>query len=86
MDYTKTKMGWIDVNDSLPEENETVWAYSVYTNFVALAAVVYGQGWLWAISNGTIYIDNGKIVSECESGDDYEFTHWQPLPRLPIIP
>lgn len=56
---------------------------------VALACRVWvddgdESGWLWAVSNGTIYQEGGRIVSECEMDDDYDFTHWLPLPNVPL--
>jgi len=78
---------WSSLNDGLPEdleENETVWACNKETGFVALACLVYCEdGWLWAISNGVIYSENGKIISECDIDDAYDFTHYQRLLKLP---
>lgn len=81
---------WIPVNQGLPKENETVWIYNEKNNFVALGCIGWigsgedGDGnWIWAISNGIIYSENGKIVSECEPDDDYEITHWCSLPEIP---
>jgi len=76
-------LNWIDVNVVLPEDGQTVWACNDKTGFVALACLVYDESWLWAVSNGNIYSENGKIISECELDDDYDFTHWHPLPELP---
>ena len=78
-------MKWICVKDKLPEELQTVWAYNNETKFVALAFLTYYDGWLWAVSNGTIYSEDGKIIIECELDDDYDFTHWMPLPELPSV-
>ena len=82
---------WIPLSEKCPEEKETVWACNPVTRFVALACRVWIEdvdqsGWLWSVSNGTIYSENGHIVSECEMQDDYDFTHWQPLPILPPPP
>ncbi len=76
-------MKWINVNEKLPEENETVWAINKEKGWVMLGCLVYEDGWLWADSNGLIYAKNGNIVAECECDDDYDVTHWQPLPKLP---
>lgn len=73
---------WISVGERLPEENETVWAFNKEYKTIALASFVYNNGWLWAVSNGTIYEENGKIVSECETDEDYLFHYWMPLPKL----
>lgn len=77
-------MEWIKVDKKLPAENETVWAINKEKKYVWLACLIYDDGWLWAVSNGTIYSENGNIVSECEMDDEYDVTHWQPLPKLPI--
>lgn len=76
-------MEWISVEDKLPEEQQTVWAYDNKTKFITLACLMYYDGWLWTVSNGMIYVEDGKIISECELDDDYDFTHWMPLPELP---
>ena len=71
-----------------PAENETVWLYNNLNKFIALGCRIYipneEGGWYYAISNGGIYNEGGKIVAECEADDDYEFTHWCPLPALPL--
>lgn len=78
-------MSWINVNDQLPQENQTVWACNSKTKYVNLMCLVYDEdGWLWAETNGVIFSENGFIVSECELDDDYDITHWHPLPKLPI--
>lgn len=77
-------MKWIKVEDDLPEESVTVWAINDKEGLVWLACLVHDEEWLWAESNGTIYADNGTIVSECELYADYDVTHWQALPKLPI--
>jgi hypothetical protein len=79
---------WISLKKSYPKENETVWLYNANTNHIALGLRVWindgdDSGWMWAISNGIIYSENGRIVSECETDDDYEFTHFSRLPVLP---
>lgn len=84
-----TVSGWASFTEGYPAENETVWLYNRYNKFVALGCRVWvggdgeDAGWLWALSNGIIYGENGKIVSECETDDDYSFTHWCRLPVLP---
>lgn len=81
--------GWASFAQGYPDENETVWLYNRHNRFVALGCRVWvgsdgeDAGWLWALLNGTIYGENGKIVAECEAYDDYAFTHWCRLPVLP---
>ena len=75
---------WIRIDEkNMPAENETVWLMDEKTKFVMLGCRVWtGDCWLWAKSNGIIYTENGKIVSECESDDDYEITHFSKLPLV----
>jgi hypothetical protein len=74
--------GWISVNDRRPDENQTVWCYSEKTFNVFLGAYIYtNEGWFWASSNGCFYIEEGKIITECEI-DDFDVTHWFPAPLL----
>ena len=73
---------WISVEDRLPEDLETVWL-SNGEGWTTLGCWVYdADGWYWASSNGEIYQEDGKIVSECE-GDDYDVKFWHSLP-IPI--
>ncbi len=74
---------WIKTEDRLPEYLETVWLANPQHNIAFLGCLVeYEDGWCWAKSNGCTYIDKGKIVAECDE-DDYEVTHWMPLPKPP---
>lgn len=74
---------WINVKDALPKDLETVWGINPKRNIAVLCCVVsFSEGWCWAISNGTTYIEDGKIVAECED-DDLDITHWMPLPEPP---
>jgi len=76
-------MEWINVQDRLPKELETVWVFNKETKIISLGCIVYDDGWMWAVSNGSVYIEDYKIVSECELDDEYIFTHWQSLPEPP---
>ena len=78
---------WASLSESMPDENETVWLTILGTSYVTLGCRVYlkNEGWFWALSNGTIYGENGKIVSECELSDDDAFTHYCRLPSLPCL-
>jgi hypothetical protein len=70
---------WISVDDKLPELLETVWITNG-KGWTTLGCVVgYYDGFCWAQTNGIIYEENGKIVSECEE-DDLDVTHWHKLP------
>lgn len=78
-------MNWIKCTDRMPAENETVWMMNIDTKWVSLGCLSYAGeegGWLWAESNGSIYNDKNKIVSKCEWDDEYDVTHWHPLPEM----
>ena len=73
--------GWVDVKDSLPKPLQTVWLTNG-KGWVCLGCLIEdAEGWHWAESNGVIYIENGEIVSECES-EDLDVNYWHELPKL----
>jgi hypothetical protein len=75
--------GWVPVSEALPPSLETVWLSDGKGCAWLGCRIVHGGGlWNWAQSNGIIYGDNGRIVSECES-DDLDVACWHPLPLLP---
>ncbi len=77
------KTTWISVNDNLPKPLQTVWLTN--GKWVGLGCLVEdADGWCWAESNGFIYIEDGEIVSECES-EDLDVLFWHELPKIPIL-
>jgi len=74
--------GWVDVMDDLPKPLQTVWLTNGKGWCCLGCRVVSDGGWHWAQSNGVIYIENGEIVSECES-EDLEVNYWHELPKPP---
>ena len=78
---------WVSISETkqYPNENDTVWLYNSKDKCVWLGCYVYlpNEGWFWAVSNGTIYAENGKIITEADVDDDYEVTHWCAVPSLP---
>ena len=74
---------WVACDERLPEHLQTVWLANKEKQWVCLGCLVdTNEGWHWAESNGVIYVDECKIVSECES-DDLDVTHWCALPKPP---
>lgn len=72
--------GWVSVDDEMPEESETVWI-SNGKGWTSLGCLAYtGEGWCWAETNGVIYEEDGKIVSECEY-DDLDVKWWHKIPN-----
>jgi hypothetical protein len=75
---------WVSVTDGLPKPLQTVWLTNG-KGWVCLGCLVESDGgWHWAESNGIIYVENGEIVSECES-EDLDVNFWHELPKLPCI-
>ena len=87
IEYHRLMSEWYLVKDGLPDENKTVWLYNEKNKYVALGCSIYvnNEGWFLAVSNGEIYSENGEIVTEAEI-DDYEFTHWKYVDKLPQPP
>jgi len=74
--------GWVATTDKLPKPLQTVWV-SNGKDWIALGCLVEThEGWHWAESNGVVYIENGEIVSECES-EDLDVVYWHELPKPP---
>lgn len=74
--------GWVAVTDALPKPLQTVWLTNG-KGWCCLGCLVEdAEGWHWAESNGVIYIENGEIVSECES-EDLDVNFWHELPKPP---
>ena len=71
---------WVLCDDDMPEIDETVWITNG-CGWTALGCLVECDGgYCWAVTNGIIYEDDGKIVSECELDDDYDVVYWHRLP------
>lgn len=78
-------MNWISVNERLPEliegEDYSANVLAVENGVLRVMAYCYlpGEdgGFIW----GNCY---GDIDGDCEVDDEYEPTHWMPLPELPI--
>ena len=77
-------ISWVAVENGLPDELETVWI-SNGKGWTTLGCIVYAEGsWHWAETNGIIYQEKGKIVSECES-EDLDVKFWHRLPEPPCL-
>ena len=73
---------WISVEDDLPEYDTPVLTWNIdYKDCIKpLMLVSTEEGWLWAGLATTWDINNPECY---EVDDDYECTHWQPMPKLP---
>ena len=70
-------MNWISVNERLPEADTPVLAFNKGCIYSAILFAEVGV-WYW----GTCW---GPVINDPRDyeGDDWEFTHWMPLPEPP---
>ena len=75
---------WISVEDRLPDSLQTVWISNGkgWTTLGCRSEYDHEGNWCWAETNGVIYEEDGKIVSECEE-EDLDVIFWSPLPQPP---
>jgi hypothetical protein len=80
-------MKWFSVKDSLPDFIEDK---DITKNVLCIVAgkvvlgqrhYIHGEGWLWACGAGYVFGDLATV--EIEADDDYNVTHWMPLPEPP---
>lgn len=72
---------WIAIEDNLPEFDQPVWFYP--QGIIGCRCDCGDEGYLWGNSYGMFW--RGKDnVWQCdgEVDDDYQPTHWMPLPRM----
>ena len=79
--------GWVSVNQRLPEPLQTVWISNGngWTSLGCRTALYEIDGvwnWCWAETNGTIYEQDGQIVTEAEE-DDLDVQYWHECPAPP---
>jgi hypothetical protein len=81
---------WIDVKESLPPLDQLV-LISV-PSFDRKGLVYYwgarvdgDEGWCWAVKDGfgPVYPTRNAGWHDVVTDDDYEVTHWQPMPLPP---
>ena len=77
-------MEWISVKDKKPEEFQIVWSMH-HDKSIKMMEYLHlpTQGWIWARVYSVPDIHNGKWEAESFWDDEYEPTHWMPLPELP---
>jgi hypothetical protein len=76
---------WINIEktNKYPEENQLVWLLDYNRKFIWLGYYEYlpNKGWFFSVSNGLFYIENNRIIADCEI-EDCEITHWHPVPNV----
>lgn len=79
---------WISVKDRLPDENVPVWCCSDSLHpFIGGYVYVDNEGYAWTNCYRSFYFHDGKWkADDFEWDDQYDVTHWQPLPTPPTQP
>ncbi len=83
---------WISVTKRRPKLDRVVLVcfrsgYDGGPMYAFGARVDDGDGWLWGIqhsSGGGVRLDRDAGWNGVEADDDYQVTHWQPLPSAPF--
>lgn len=83
-EYERQRGKWIRAEDELPDPLQTVWISNGegWTSLGCRTEPDADGLWCWAETNGTIYQQEGKIISECEA-DDLDVRFWQIVPEPP---
>lgn len=80
---------WTPVENGLPELEQIVLVSyrSGYDGFPLIAfgaRLDDGEGWLWGLSRSDgVRVDKDAGWNDAEADDDYQVTHWMPLPAPP---
>nr|WP_299488626.1 DUF551 domain-containing protein [uncultured Allomuricauda sp.] len=82
-------MEWISIEERKPDENQVVFVVTV-SNFMMIMVYMYiydaeESGWVWAnvYDSPTYSSKANEWEADGEWEDDYEVTHWMPLPESP---
>lgn len=77
--------GWVSVKDRLPPLDTPVYMYIEAGNRILTGGRGDGgEGWVWCNCYHSAYFHNGIwMSSDMEMDDDYEPSHWMPLPPAP---
>jgi len=80
------EQGWISVDDELPELEVPIWIYVNGRILMGCRSNYAGEGWVWCrLYDMPFYMKHrdDKWDFEPYSDDDYQPTHWKPLPKPP---
>ncbi|HEY5894704.1 MAG TPA: DUF551 domain-containing protein [Chthoniobacterales bacterium] len=79
---------WTACKDSLPEFGQIVWLYDARGKVGPWIGSrdVEDERWLWSRSYGEPWHDGKKWDADTCQDDDYQVTHWMPLPDLSQLP
>lgn len=84
--WNRRASGWVPVSERLPELDVPVWLWEPGRGAWIGERGDVGDGWLWGNCYGSEYWNTANerwATSSNEADDDYQPTHWQPLPAPP---
>lgn len=74
---------WLLASEELPELLQIVWLWDDERGPWIGGRGVDGDGWVWCSSYNTIWHNGKSWDGDLIHDDDYQPTHWMPLPDLP---
>jgi hypothetical protein len=80
--------GWVPVAERLPKYETPVWLFDAATGSIWIGGRgECDDGWLWCNAYHNIWRSShdNKWESDLQSDDDYNPTHWMPLPEPPAL-
>ena len=79
-------MEWIATKDKMPDFGQPVWLYP--QGIIGSREDGGEEGWLWSNAYGDVWWSSKDQAWKCggEADDDYQPTHWMPLPDMTALP
>jgi len=81
---------WIPIEQELPDIDQIVWLYNGNTHTAWVGGRAEDNSddeylfWLWGNSYGSFWHNGERWTGDIELDDDYQPTHWLPLPEVPV--
>lgn len=81
-------MEWINIAEKKPKENQIVWALTEQHQGPLMVQYFYIEdedngGWAFAQIYDVPYYHNGEWQGDSDWDNDFNVTHWMPLPEPP---
>lgn len=82
-------MNWIPIEQKLPEIDQIVWLYNANTYIPWIGGRAEDDSddehifWYWGNTYGSFWHNGVYWSGDIEIDEDYQPTHWMPLPELP---
>lgn len=74
---------WILTSQEMPEMADIVWLFNGVNVWIG-SRENDPEGWMYSNLYGSEYWDGEKWCGDTEIDDDYQPTHWMPLPTPPL--